>query len=108
MEERRQLARRESDNVNIEVEFIKKDINTLAETIQKMEDRHTELKEILDRVEAGLKHHSEYEHKDLKEIVNWAKGSAMAVKIIGIMVAIIAGAASAWAWITGHFTIVSK
>lgn len=90
--------------------------------VEKYETRYDELTELmnnieqhliktdnrLDRMEERLTTHCEKENKDFQEIVNWARGGVYAIKIIGMFLAAIAGAASAWAWITGHFNITLK
>jgi len=80
----------------------------LVETLDKIEDHLTKTDDRLDRMEERLTIHYEKESKDFQEIVNWARGGAYAIKIIGMFLAIIAGAGSAWAWVTGHFNITMK
>lgn len=108
MEERRQQVRRDSDQIELEVELIKRDIQSLKDLIERNEDQLNSLTESIERLQHRLEQHYSTEHKEIKELLSWFKGSSMAFKFIGFLIAITAGIASAWAWVTGHFTITPK
>jgi hypothetical protein len=73
------------------------------------------LAERLTRMEERLRHHYENEHadfetakQDIETILDWARGSRFAMKLLGVMAGVAAGAAAAYAWVNGHFHITPK
>ena len=80
----------------------------VLDLLHKLADRLT-------RMEERLRHHYQDEHKDfetakadIETILDWARGSRFAMKMLGVLVGVAAGAAAAYAWVAGHFHISPK